>query len=305
MRYGRDVPINNNEKGNNMIASMTAFGRTEDNTSIGRILWEIRTVNHRYLEISVRLPEELRMLENTIREQISKRINRGKVDCTLRYEPVVAGDNSLPVNHELIKALLNTADKVQSEMRKPAAISALDVLRWPGVINRETPDPEVIGGPLLKQLDKSLDVVLENRQREGEKLKTIIVERCKTAAAIVADIKKRIPDILSGLREKLLLRAQELQVELDRERLEQEVLLLAQKYDVAEEMDRLETHIREVLRVLDSNEPVGRRLDFLMQELNREANTLGSKSAHYDCTTASVELKVLIEQMREQIQNIE
>jgi uncharacterized protein (TIGR00255 family) len=173
------------------------------------------------------------------------------------------------------------------------------------VINRETPDPEIISGPLMQQLDKTLDVVLEARRREGEKLKEIILEKCDAAAVIVADIKNRIPDILTNLREKMLLRAQELQIELDRERLEQEVLLLSQKYDVAEEMDRLETHNREVKRVLDSKEPVGRRLDFLMQELNREANTLGSKSAHYDCTNASVELKVLIEQMREQIQNIE
>jgi uncharacterized protein (TIGR00255 family) len=288
-----------------MIASMTAFGRTEVNGEAGHIIWEIRSVNHRYLEVSIRLPEELRMLEASIREQVGQRISRGKVDCTLRYEPAITGTSALTVNNDLVKALLASASEINKSIPDAAPVNALDVLRWPGVINRETPDPEIISGPLMQQLDKTLDVVLEARRREGEKLKEIILEKCDAAAVIVADIKNRIPDILTNLREKMLLRAQELQIELDRERLEQEVLLLSQKYDVAEEMDRLETHNREVKRVLDSKEPVGRRLDFLMQELNREANTLGSKSAHYDCTNASVELKVLIEQMREQIQNIE
>jgi uncharacterized protein (TIGR00255 family) len=288
-----------------MIASMTAFGRTEVNGEAGHIIWEIRSVNHRYLEVSIRLPEELRMLEASIREHVGQRISRGKVDCTLRYEPAITGTSALTVNNDLVKALLASASEINKSIPDAAPVNALDVLRWPGVINRETPDPEIISGPLMQQLDKTLDVVLEARRREGEKLKEIILEKCDAAAVIVADIKNRIPDILTNLREKMLLRAQELQIELDRDRLEQEVLLLSQKYDVAEEMDRLETHIREVKRVLESKEPVGRRLDFLMQELNREANTLGSKSAHYDCTNASVELKVLIEQMREQIQNIE
>jgi len=288
-----------------MIASMTAFGRTEVDGEAGHIIWEIRSVNHRYLEVSIRLPEELRMLETSIREHVGHRISRGKVDCTLRYEPAISGDTALMVNNDLVKALLASANEIKACIPDAAPINTLDILRWPGVINRETPDPEIIGGPLLQQLDKTLDVVLETRQREGEKLKGIILERCDAAAAIVSDIKNNIPDILTSLREKMLLRAQELQVELDRERLEQEILLLSQKYDVAEEMDRLETHIREVRRVLDSPEPVGRHLDFLMQELNRETNTLGSKSAHYDCSNASVNLKVLIEQMREQIQNIE
>ena len=288
-----------------MIASMTAFGRSEVNGEAGHIIWEIRSVNHRYLEVSIRLPEELRMLEASIREHVGQRINRGKVDCTLRYEPAITGNTALTVNNDLVSALLASANEINNSIPDAAPVNALDVLRWPGVINRETPDPEIISGPLMQQLDKTLDVVLEARRREGEKLKEIILEKCDAAAVIVADIKNRIPDILTNLREKMLLRAQELQIELDRDRLEQEVLLLSQKYDVAEEMDRLETHIREVKRVLESKEPVGRRLDFLMQELNREANTLGSKSAHYDCTNASVELKVLIEQMREQIQNIE
>ena len=288
-----------------MIASMTAFGRTEENGDVGNIIWEIRTVNHRYLEVSIRLPEELRMLESSIREHISTRISRGKIDCTLRFEPAIQGNNSLSVNKELVNALLESANSILENLPDPAPVNAIDILRWPGVINRETPDPEIIGGPLLQQLNKTLDVVLETRQREGEKLKAILLERCDAAEQIVSNIKNRIPEILIALRDRLMTRAQELLIELDSERLEQEVLLLAQKYDVAEEMDRMETHIKEVKRVLDSKEPVGRRLDFLMQELNREANTLGSKAAHYDCSKASVDLKVLIEQMREQIQNIE
>ena len=288
-----------------MIASMTAFGRTECNTDVGHIIWEIRTVNHRYLEISLRLPEELRMLESSIREHIATHISRGKIDCTLRYEPTLGEGNGLSLNAELIKALLDSANSITSMIPDPGKINPLDELRWPGVINRETPDPERIGGPLLQQLDETLATIIASRRREGEKIYKFIVERCASAERIVAGIKNKIPDFLSILRERMQSRAQELQIELDVDRLEQEILLLTQKYDVSEEMDRLETHIREVRRVLENKEPVGRRLDFLMQELNREANTLGSKSAHYDCTNASVELKVLIEQMREQIQNIE
>lgn len=288
-----------------MISSMTAFGRTEETGAEGHTVWEIRTVNHRYLELSLRLPEELRMLESRFRECISARISRGKVDCTLRHEPAYSENSALPVNAELVRALLNAAGTITAMMPQATPPTALEILRWPGVINRTTPDPEIVGGHLLQQLTQTLDVLEESRRREGVKLKAILLERCDTALGVVRHIKGRIPEIITVLREKLLTKAQELKVELDPERLEQEILLLTQKYDATEEMDRLETHLNEVRRVLDQKEPVGRRLDFLMQELNREANTLGSKAAHYDCTTASVELKVLIEQMREQIQNIE
>ena len=288
-----------------MISSMTAFGRTETDGPEGHCVWEIRTVNHRYLEIGLRLPEELRMLEARVRECISARISRGKVDCTLRYEAPYSESNALPVHTELARALIDAAASVADLIKRPAPLNAMDILRWPGVISRTTPDPELIGGPLLAHLEETLALIVANRKQEGEKLQAIVLERCTAAQAIVHDIKSKIPAILSGLRDKLQAKAQELKVNLDPERLEQEVLLLAQKYDAMEEMDRLVTHLEEVRRVLGQREPVGRRLDFLMQELNREANTLGSKAAHYDCTRASVELKVLIEQMREQIQNIE
>ena len=288
-----------------MISSMTAFGRTEETGPVGHTVWEIRTVNHRYLEISLRLPEELRMLETRFRECVAARLSRGKVDCTLRHEPTYTESNALPVNTELVRALLGAAGSITAMMPQAAPPTSLEILRWPGVINRTTPDPEIIGGHLLQLLAKALDVLEESRRREGVKLRALLMERCDAALKIVQNIKNRIPEIITGLRGKLLTKARELKIELDPARLEQEILLLAQKYDASEEMDRLEAHLNEVRRVLDEKEPVGRRLDFLMQELNREANTLGSKSAHYDCTSASVELKVLIEQMREQIQNIE
>ena len=288
-----------------MIASMTAFGRTEETEDIGHILWEIRSVNHRYLEINTRLPEDFRMLETTIREHISNRVKRGKIDCTLRFEPFDTKNKELSLNNGLMTALIKSAEAVQNELKNSDNINPVDILRWPGVINRETPDPDSVGGPLLQQLDATLDILIETRQREGEKLKSIILERCASACKIIEDLHKKLPAIMASLRERLLTKAQELSIEIDNERLEQELLLLIQKHDVDEELGRLETHINEVRRVLESSVPVGRRLDFLMQELNREANTLGSKTAHVDSSNASVDLKVLIEQMREQVQNIE
>jgi uncharacterized protein (TIGR00255 family) len=288
-----------------MIASMTAFGRTEETEDIGHILWEIRSVNHRYLEINTRLPEDFRILETTIREHISNRVKRGKIDCTLRFEPFDTENKELSLNNGLMTALIKSAEAVQNELKNSDNINPVDILRWPGVINRETPDPDSVGGPLLQQLDATLDILIETRQREGEKLKSIILERCASACKIIEDLHKKLPAIMASLRERLLTKAQELSIEIDNERLEQELLLLIQKHDVDEELGRLETHINEVRRVLESSVPVGRRLDFLMQELNREANTLGSKTAHVDSSNASVDLKVLIEQMREQVQNIE
>ena len=288
-----------------MIASMTAYGRAEGSGEWGQAIWEIRTVNHRYLEISLRLPEDLRMLENAFRERISDKLKRGKVDSTLRFDANGSAASEMTINSELAQKLINSAETLQAAIVNPAPISPLEILRWPGVIERETPDPEQIGGPLLQLLDSTLTTLVDTRLREGGKIHTLITERCEMMAAKVAEIRKRLPDIMDSSREKLLTRARELSSELDNDRLEQEMLLLAQKMDVMEEMDRLDAHINEVKRALEETTPVGRRLDFLMQEMNREANTLGSKSAHIDSSNASVDLKVLIEQMREQIQNIE
>lgn len=288
-----------------MIKSMTAYGRAEDSGDWGEASCEIRSVNHRYLEMSVRLPEELRPLEQTIRDRISKQLKRGKVDCNIRFEQRETIKDALPVNQELLNKIIETAEITNAKLKNAAAINPLELLRWPGVLDKDAPDPEAISTPLLKLVDQTLIAVVETREREGEKTKKMILDRCLAAKEIVARVREQMPTILEGIREKLTLRVQELNTELNNERLEQELLLLTQKMDVAEEMDRLDAHIDEVQRVLEQSDAVGRRLDFLMQEMNRESNTLGSKSAHLDTTNSSVDLKVLIEQMREQIQNIE
>ena len=288
-----------------MIVSMTAYGRAEQGGDLGQASCEIRSVNHRYLEMSVRLPEELRAMEQTLRERISKRLKRGKVDCNIRFELDALANDSIPVNQELLGKLVETAEAVGQQLASPGAINPLELLRWPGVLDRDVPDPEAIGEFILKLVDETLEAVIATRQREGEKIYSMILERCEKAQDIVAAVQENMPTIIDGLRDRYRQRAQELLADLDKDRLEQEILMLSQKMDVAEEMDRLNAHIEEVMRVLNQKGPVGRRLDFLMQELNREANTLGSKSAHLDTSNASVDLKVLIEQMREQIQNIE
>lgn len=286
-----------------MIASMTAFARLEEQEIWGRAVWEIKTVNHRYLEIGLRLPEDLRILENKVRKRISAKLKRGKVDCTLRYEPDESTLGNIAINSALAAKLIAAAESLP--INGPSSINPLDILRWPGIIDKETLDPDIIGKPILGLLDKTLDSIVETRHREGEKLYGMVQERCKSATDHVIQIRSKLPEIMATIRERILRRAEELSSNLDNERLEQEMVILAQKMDVAEELDRLEAHITEVNRVLDTNMAIGRRLDFLMQEMNREANTLGSKAASIDIGNASVELKVLIEQMREQIQNIE
>ena len=286
-----------------MTASMTAFARHESCGDWGRATWEIRTVNHRYLDMSIRLPEELRYLESLVREKISARLARGKVDCNLRYEADDGATANLPLNMVLAGKLIQAASSLPIE--NPAQLNPIDVLRWPGVIERESPDLEVLGKQLIDALEQALESLVESRLREGEKLKTMLVTRCEQASTQVSAIRQKLPEISEKLRERFRKKSEELQLELDNERLEQEMLILVQKLDVAEELDRLDAHVEEVNSVLEQNQPVGRKLDFLMQELNREANTLGSKAASIDMSNVSVELKVLIEQMREQIQNIE
>ena len=285
-----------------MVASMTAFARREDSGEWGHAVWEIRTVNHRYLDISIRLPEELRVLEGEVRERISARLKRGKVECNLRYNAEsVAGDFN--VNTKLIEKIIQASGDLP--VTEPAPINPVDILRWPGVIDKNTPDLEQLGKSLVILLEQTLEDILENRHREGEKISEMIEARCDTSLQQIQRIREVVPEIIVSTRDRHMARVGEIGIELDNGRLEQEIALLSQKLDVAEELDRLETHTLEVKRVLTDAEPVGRRLDFLMQEMNREANTLGSKSAHIDTSNASIELKVLIEQMREQIQNIE
>ncbi len=288
-----------------MIRSMTAFSRQEASSEVGDLVLELRTVNHRYLDISLRLPEELRNLEPTLREQIAARLGRGKLECNLRYAAPELVDADLPVDDERVKRIAHACRHIDSYLYSPAPISSLDVLRMPGVIQTSPVDLEQLKTAVSQLLGLALDDLVAAREREGQKLAQVIRERCDSMDAIVQAVKQQLPEILQQWREKLLERINEAKLELDQDRLEQEMVYLAQKTDVAEEIDRLSMHIEEVKRVLEGNKPVGRRLDFLMQELNREANTLGSKSIHADTTRASVDLKVFIEQMREQVQNIE
>jgi uncharacterized protein (TIGR00255 family) len=288
-----------------MIRSMTAFARCDKETDWGTLSLELRSVNHRYLESALRLPEELRVLEPAIRERLASRLGRGKIDCNLRFQARLATEGKLNINDELAKQLVETSREIDHMLYNPSAINAMDVLRWPGVIETGKVDTEALRTEALQLLERALDELLDFREREGARLRELIMERLDGMADIVEMVRSRIPEIITAHRDKIIERLRELDVKLDESRLEQEAALLVQKMDVDEEMDRLATHIDEVRRNMDSDKPVGRRLDFLMQEMNREANTLGSKSIDIDTTRASVDLKVLIEQMREQIQNIE
>ena len=284
---------------------MTAFSRCDSGSNGGTLSWEIRTVNHRYLEPSFRMPEELRAIESQLRERLTKRLGRGKVECNCRFQAQQETQTSLTINTELAKQVVATSREVDRLLYNSAAVNALDILRWPGVIESSSADWSVLRQDALNLFNEALDDLITTREREGERLKTMIIERLDAMTLIVAEVRKIIPEIISAQRTKIIERLKGLDIELDNGRLEQEASILVHKMDVDEEMDRLATHLDEVRRNLEGNKPVGRRLDFLMQELNREANTLGSKSINIDTTRASVDLKVLIEQMREQIQNIE
>jgi uncharacterized protein (TIGR00255 family) len=291
-----------------MTTSMTAFARHSGDGDWGRATWELRSVNHRYLEISLRLPEELRGLETAVRERIDKHLKRGKLDCMLRFEASTTVAPQLSVNFELARQLVEACTRINAMTQQSAGVNATDILRWPGVIATESQNMDAVSEAVLALLDDTLRVLVEMREREGAKLRALLEQRCTEARARVAQLRAQLPAIIDSVRTRWLTRIQEMlqaSAALDPGRLEQETALLMQKLDVAEELDRLDTHIEEVLRVLHKERVAGRRLDFLMQEMHREANTLGAKSAHIDTTGASVDLKVLIEQMREQVQNIE
>ncbi len=288
-----------------MARSMTAFARFEATDHWGRAVWELRSVNHRHIEIALRLPEEFRALEGEVRSRITQRLNRGKIDCGLRFDPSAGEDYQLRVNMDLARQLMQAAERIADELRDAAPISPIEVLRWPNVLHAPEIDIDELSRDLLEALDAALDQLVAARTREGSKLKEVVLARCAAMSAIVDTLRTRVPEIIAALRARHQQRIQELAAGLDQARIEQECALLVQRLDVAEELDRLATHLEEVRRVLDESQPIGRRLDFLMQELNREANTLGSKSAHIDTSGASVDLKVLIEQIREQVQNIE
>jgi len=288
-----------------MIRSMTAFARQQSHGEFGELTWELRSVNHRFLETTVRLPEELRAIEPAVRERVTARLGRGKVECNLRFKAAAAGTVELKVNQAMVDQVLAAADTMAHRLHSSHLPSIMDVLRWPGVLETAEQDFTPVQEAALTLFDQTLDALIETREREGARLAELIGQRVAAMREQVELARVRMPAVIEAVRERLKARLAEVAENMDRDRLEQEMALLAQRLDVDEEMDRLRTHLDEVSRVLAQDEPVGRRLDFLMQELNREANTLGSKSADSETTAVSVEMKVLIEQMREQVQNIE
>ncbi len=288
-----------------MIKSMTAFASGETEIDNLLINCELRSVNHRYCDLSLKIPERLRFIEAELRPAITQKIKRGKIECALSYKKSNTNQQDLSINFAAVDALLSAANDIAQRMNQPHSFSALDVLNFPGIQQEPETDKLQLQQTILTLVDSTITQLLESRRREGEQLAHLIEERCATMQKLVHQANQRMPEVLAQIKNKLKDRVSELVNEPDQDRLEQEIVYLSQKLDVAEELDRLETHITEVQRVLKQKEPVGRRLDFLMQEMNREANTLGSKSADKEMTQISIELKVLIEQMREQVQNIE
>jgi uncharacterized protein (TIGR00255 family) len=285
---------------------MTAFAGAEREILGWLFTWEVRTVNHRYLDISLRLPDAFRFLETDIRGRIGASLKRGRADCTLAWKKTEQGEAAIRLNRALVAQLLATAREVETLHGSPLApFDAFEVLQWPGALHEPEADRERLGVHVLELLEESLALCLAGRETEGRQLAVLIEDRCQKIRELVGTARSRLPEVLQAVRAKVVARLAEVSANPDTDRLEQEMVYLAQKLDVAEELDRLDTHIQEVLRALKQKEPVGRRLDFLLQEMNREANTLGSKSADAETTRISVDLKVLIEQVREQIQNIE
>jgi uncharacterized protein (TIGR00255 family) len=289
-----------------MIRSMTGFARRERQGSWGTLTCEIRSVNHRYLELSLRLPEDLRSLEGDARQAVSAALRRGKVDVGIYLRGQPAQTGTLEINRALVDQLARTARDVAGMADSSlASVSPLELLRWPGVIREPERDLQPAQAAALELLQETVRELNESRAREGARLREMLLGRCQSVQQTVAQLRERLPEIAARIRERVGERVAQLGGSVDPSRLEQELVLLAYKMDFAEELDRLGSHVTEMLQILDAKEPAGRRLDFLMQEFNREANTLSSKSQDADTTRAAMDMKVLIEQMREQIQNIE
>ena len=289
-----------------MIASMTGFARRETSGPWGSLICELRGVNHRFLESSLRLPEELRSLDPEIRQQFGRGLKRGKVDCTFTYRRTDAAVRALDLDREALEQLLGRAREVAALAGStPVSIDALEALRWPGVIRETDTGTQDLLLAARALAVATVDDLAQARAREGARLGELIEQRCAGLTMLVAQVRARLPEVRTKTRSRLDERLAELKAEVDQERLEQELALLLQRLDVDEELDRLGAHVEEIRRIIASSEPAGRRLDFLMQELNREANTLSSKSQDLETTRAAVDMKVLIEQLREQVQNIE
>jgi uncharacterized protein (TIGR00255 family) len=287
-----------------MIYSMTAFARRELKADWGTAVWEVRSVNQRFLETYFRLPEQFKSMEPMLRERFRKQLQRGKVECSLRFVANDAAVGNINLNESLAKQVMKAADWVQSHGQS-TGVNPLDVLRWPGVISAEENDMDSIQADILAEFDLTLTDFIASRATEGSNLKAMLEQRLDGIGGEVEKVTAHMPDVIKWQREKIQARFEEANIELDPARVEQEMVMLAQKVDVAEELDRLLSHISETQKILKKGGAIGRRLDFMMQEFNRESNTLGSKSINTDITQSAVELKVLIEQMREQIANIE
>lgn len=288
-----------------MLRSMTAYGRKSAQNEFGEMTWEMRSVNHRYLELSFKLPDEFRTLEPLAREKISALLKRGKVDVFMRLQAPADLDGGINIDDKLALDVLKAAERLKQASSHCGDIDPLRILAWPGVVAKMPRDAKQLEVHAMRLLEETLDDYIGAREREGEKTRVMLIERCDQIETIVADVRKLRPAVVARLNEKLRAKLDQLNLDLDPGRLEQELVFAAQKLDVDEELDRLDAHIDEMRKIFKRNEPVGRRLDFLIQEFNREANTLGAKSADSDTTGFSVELKVLIEQMREQVQNLE
>jgi uncharacterized protein (TIGR00255 family) len=291
-----------------MIVSMTGFARSEVNVPGGSLVCELRSVNHRFLEVAVRLPEELRALEPELRATLQKELRRGKVDGIFTYRTVLQSEHSLELDAAVLESLTSALAALAAAARTaqaPAQVNLVDLLRYPGVVHETPIDAQQLATTARELLANALQGLKSMRRNEGAHLAELITQRCTQLSSAVAQVRQRLPEVQTALRARLGERIAELGTTVNAERLEQEVVLLVQRMDVAEELDRLDGHLAETLRIVAGPEAAGRRLDFLMQEFNREANTLSSKSQDLATTRLAVDMKVLIEQMREQVQNIE
>jgi uncharacterized protein (TIGR00255 family) len=288
-----------------MIASMTGFARCEVAGTFGTLVCEIRSVNHRFLDATLRLPDSARALESELRQALARELKRGKVDCTLQQRAAAGGASNLEIDSAALERLLKRIRELATALPEHGRVDLVDMLRFPGVLREEATDSEALLQATRKVFGEAVAQLADARAREGERLGGLIRQRCAAIAVLVGTVRARLPEVQSRIRARFAERLKELGANVDQDRFEQEVLLMLQRFDVAEELDRLEGHLHEADHTLAGKEPAGRRLDFLMQEFNREANTLSSKSQDLETTRAAVEMKVLIEQMREQVQNIE
>jgi uncharacterized protein (TIGR00255 family) len=288
-----------------MIFSMTGYAAVTDELPFGGLSLDLRSVNHRYLDIQFRLPDELRLLESALRERIAARVSRGKVECRISFTRRPDPSTPMQLDEKLLSQLMKLDEKVRAMLPAAESLRVNDVLRWPGVLGGDTLPIDLLTEKCLQMVDLAIDELSAARAREGEKLKEILLERAASVGAIVEEVVPKIPILVAAYQKKLAGKMRDAMLDPENDRLKQEIVMFASKIDVDEELQRLTTHVSEIRRILNKGGAVGKRLDFLMQELNREANTLGSKSADVEVTQSAMSLKVLIEQMREQIQNIE